>query len=175
MPRDRADPPALRGAPEFSRPLSLGLVGPEGRQEVLDASEAECAALARRFDILGIACLRAELRLKPEVGGAVRVSGRLSASVTQACVTTLEPVEQRVEEELAFRLLPPGQPAEDGPEDIDEIETEGGVADLGEIVAEELALALDPYPRAPGAELPEEARDASGGAFAALAALKRKN
>jgi uncharacterized metal-binding protein YceD (DUF177 family) len=160
--------------PEFSRPLTLGRVGPEGRTDSLEASEAERAALARRFGILGIESLHAALRLAPEPDGAVRVDGRLDAAVTQACVVTLEPVAQRVTEEFAIRLLPAGCEPADGPDDLDEIQTENDVADLGEVVAEQLALVLDPYPRAPGAELPAEASDETAGAFAALAALRRK-
>jgi uncharacterized metal-binding protein YceD (DUF177 family) len=94
--------------------------------------------------------------------------------VVQECVVTLEPVAQRVAEEIAFRLLPAGREAADGPDDLDEIETEDDVADLGEAVAEQLALALDAYPRAAGAELPPEARDEASGAFGALAALRGK-
>ncbi|MCB4824829.1 YceD family protein [Roseicella aerolata] len=161
--------------PEFSRPLALGRVGPEGRQESLQASEAERSALARRFGILGIESLHAALRLEPEPDGAVRVAGRLDAAVTQACVVTLEPVAQRVVEEFAVRLLPAGRELGDGPDDLDEIETENDVADLGEVVAEQLALGLDPYPRVAGAELPAEAKDETEGAFAALAALRRKD
>ncbi|MFC7539628.1 DUF177 domain-containing protein [Siccirubricoccus deserti] len=78
--------------------------------------------------------------------------GRFTATVTQACIVTLEPVEQQMAESLAFRLLPPEQEEADGPEDLDEIACPDGVADLGEAVAEQLALALDPYPRAPGAD-----------------------
>ncbi len=162
-------------SPEFSRPLALARIGPEGRREVLEASPAERAALARRFGILSIESLRAELMLRPEPDGAVRADGRLEAAVTQSCVVTLEPVAQRVEEPIALRFLPSGREPDEGPEEIDEIETEGDVADLGEAVAEELALALDPYPRAPGATLPVTATDASGNPFAALAALRQKN
>lgn len=161
-------------APEFSRPLTLGLVGPEGRTETLEATPAERAALARRFGVLGIGSLTATLRLTPEPDGAIRATGRLEAAVTQECVVTLEPVAQRVAEEFACRLLPAGRDPADGPDDLDEIPTEGDVAELGELVAEQLALALDPYPRAAGAELPPEARDESAGAFGALAALRRK-
>ena len=160
---------------EFSRPLALGRVGPEGRREVLEASAAECAALARRFGIPSIESLRAELHLKPEPDGAVLAEGRLEATVTQSCVVTLEPVPQQVQEAVALRLLPPGRAPDEGPEEIDEIETEHGIADLGEAVAEQLALALDPYPRAPGAALPPEAGDAGGGKLAGLAALRRRH
>ncbi len=161
-------------AVEFSRPLALGRVGPEGRTEILVATEAECAALARRFGIPAVERLRATLRLVPEEDGAIMVRGRIEAAVVQDCVVTLEPVPQRVAEDIAFRLLPAGREPAEGPDDPDEIETENDVAELGEVVAEQLALALDPYPRAAGAELPAEASDASAGAFAGLAALRRK-
>ena len=159
--------------PEFSRPLPLGLVGPEGRREILEADEAERAALAARFGIPAVEGLRAELRLRPELDGAVRAEGRLVADVVQSCVVTLEPVAQRVEEGVALRLLPPGaEPRDDDPDGPDEIASQNGVVDLGEAVAEQLALALDPYPRAPGAVLPAEASDLSSHPMAALAKLR---
>ncbi len=163
----------LDPAPEFSRPLPLGLVGPEGRREVLEADEAERVALARRFGIPAIEHLRAELRLWPEADGAVRAEGRVDAAVVQSCVVTLEPVSQRVDEPVALRLLPAGrEPRDDPDEEADEVATERGVADLGEAVAEQLALALDPYPRAPGAALPAEASDPVEHPMAALAKLR---
>ncbi len=159
-------------APEFSRPLPLGLVGPEGRRVVLEADEGERAALARRLGIPVVERLRAELLLRPETGGAVRAEGRLDAAVVQLCVVTLEPVAQRVEDEVALRLLPAGQEPRDEPDEPDEIATRNGVADLGEAVAEQLALALDPYPRAPGAVLPAEASEPGERPMAALAKLR---
>ena len=39
-------------------------------------------------------------------------------------------------------------------------------------MAEQLALALDPYPRAPGAALPSEANDAAEHPMAGLAKLR---
>ena len=160
-------------APEFSRPLPLGLVGPEGRRETLEAGEGERIALARRFGIPSVESLRAELRLWLEADGAVRAEGNLRATVVQACVVTLEPVPQEVEEPVALRLLPPGREPRDEPDDeADEIATGKGVADLGEAVAEQLALALDPYPRAPEAALPAEASEAGEHPMAGLATLR---
>ncbi|MBL6454484.1 DUF177 domain-containing protein [Belnapia sp. T6] len=160
---------------EFQRPLVLATLPPGGRTLTLEASPDECAALARRFGILGLDSVTATLRVLPEPGGTVLVEGRMAAKLTQACVVTLDPVAQEVDEPVAFRLLPPGQEPQDGPDDPDEIEAPEGTADLGEVLAEQLALALDPYPRAPGAELPPEAGGAVTGGFAALAALRRKN
>ena len=159
---------------EFSRPLLLGSVGHAGRRLVLTATAEECAALAIRLGVLGIDALAARLDLAPEEGGTVRATGRLSASLTQPCVVSLEPVPQVVDEPVDFRLLPPGREPADGPDDPDEIEAPDGVADLGEALSEMLALALDPYPRAAGAALPDSAGGAVTGGFAPLAALRRK-
>ncbi len=138
--------------PEFSRRVRLPA---ETKRVTLTATPAECAALAGRFAILGIAALKAELILVPETGGAVRARGSIAARVTQACVVTLEPVEQDVAAPLDLVILPEGTlPSDDDPDSPDEIESAGGFVDLGEAVAEQLALALDPYPRAPDAALP---------------------
>ncbi len=159
---------------ELPRPLPLGLVGTAGRRETITATPAECAALAARFGIPAVAALRAVIDLSPDEDGSVLARGRLEARVTQACVVTLEPVEQAVAEDFTLRFLPGGREPDDGPEEIDEIPTgPGDVADLGEALAEQLALALDPYPRAPGAEMPDEAREAASSPFAGLAALRR--
>jgi uncharacterized metal-binding protein YceD (DUF177 family) len=166
--------------PELHRPLRWGLVGASGRHERVVATAAECAALARRFGILAIASLEAELALRPDGDGAIRAEGRLSAEVTQACVVSLEPVAQQVSAPVSLRFLPPGAAPDDDPESPDEIETDGDVLDLGEAVAEQLALALDPYPRRPDAVLPAEATDGPEPApppapspFAGLARLRR--
>ena len=142
--------------PEFSRPLNPGRIGPEGRTERLEATEQERAALARRFSIPEVGRIAAEIRLVPEPGGSIRGTGRLEADVVQSCVVTLDPVPQRVEEAIDLRFLPPEAAPSDDPEGPDEIPMEAAVIDLGEAVAEQLALALDPFPRAPGAELPED-------------------
>jgi hypothetical protein len=94
----------------------------------------------------------------------------------QACVVTLDPVLQRIDEPVAWRLLPAGMEPSDGDDDPDDIETEASVADLGEALAQQLSLALDPYPRAPGAEVPEAYRpDGASGPFAALARLRPRD
>lgn len=169
-------PPMSHTTPEFPRPVHADRIGPEGRTERVEASAAERAALARRFGIPGIGQLAAEVALRPEPGGAVRATGRLSAEVTQSCVVTLDPVEQRVEEAVDLRFVPEGEESDaDDPESPDEVPMTGGVLDLGEALAEQLSLALDPYPRAPGAELPAEAGEGGRASpFAALRALRNR-
>ncbi|MCX8132697.1 MAG: DUF177 domain-containing protein [Roseococcus sp.] len=159
--------------PEFSRPVQLAHLPREGRSLRLEADAAERAALTRRFGLLALHALSGELRLAPAPGGLVHVEGLLRAEVEQRCVISLEPVRQRVEEAVAWRLLPEGVEPSDGDADPDDIPSEAGVADLGEALAQQLSLALDPYPRAPGATLPAEASDGGAhGPFAALAKLR---
>lgn len=159
---------------EFARLLTLDHVPAGGQSFLLIASAGERAALAERFGLLDLLSLTGELQLRPAAEGRVLVTGRLVAEVEQACVVSLEPVRQRVEEEIAWRLLPDGMEPSDGDDDPDDIPAEGGAVDLGEALAQQLSLALDPYPRAPGAKLPPEAGDGDAhGPFAALAKLKR--
>ncbi|MFC7551773.1 YceD family protein [Pseudoroseomonas wenyumeiae] len=112
-------------APEFSRTLPWGAVSRKEKREELEATEAERAALAARFGILEVSSLRASLRLRQEAGGAARVRGHLTADVVQACVVTLEPVPQHIEEPVDLRFLPEGAEPEDEPDGPDEILTEG--------------------------------------------------
>lgn len=164
---------------EFSRTLPWVAVGPEGRRQRVEANEQERAALARRFGIPAIHAFSAELELREEKSGGIRARGRLRAEVVQSCVVTLEPVTQSLDEPVDLRFLPPGADLSDDPDGPDEIETEErGVMQLGEALAEQLSLALDPYPRAPGAELaavlpedqaePEEAAPQRPNPFAVL-------
>lgn len=161
--------------PEFHRPVGFGRLPEEGRAERLVATADECAALARRFGILGVNRLEAELRLRPAPGALAAVDGRLSAEVVQACVVTLEPVLQHVSEAVSLRILAPGATPSEDPEAPDEVEATGETVELGEALAEQLSLALDPYPRAPGASLPDPGGDgAPSGPFAGLAALRKR-
>lgn len=141
--------------PEFARPVPVGAIPAGGREERLVASPAECAALAARFMIPAVEALEATIRLAPEPGGSIRATGRLTARVVQTCVVTLDPVTQEVDAPIELRFLPDEAALSEDPEGPDEIVFDHGVIDLGEAVAEQLSLALDPYPRTPGASLPE--------------------
>jgi hypothetical protein len=161
--------------PEFTYPLILANVPAEGMSLRLEADAAAREAVARRLALLALHSLVGELALHPVAEGCIAVRGRLLAELDQACVVTLEPVPQRVEDPVAWRLLPAGMEPSDGDDDPDDIETDAGVADLGEALVQQLSLALDPYPRAPGAELPEAYRpDGESGIFGALARFRLK-
>lgn len=165
--------------PEFSRPFALDKLGHAAVTEHLTARPDERAALARRFGLLALDRLEAELTVAWQGGGTLlALDGWLKAEAVQRCVVTLEPVPQKIEESLHLRFsrhLPAADEAEE--EGLDPEAPEplppGGL-DLGEEVAQALSLALDPYPRAPGATLPESSQAVEEGPFAKLKALKGK-
>lgn len=167
-------------AGELARIVKLDRL-PAGRI-VIEASQAERAALARRFGLPALHALRAEIALT-QGGDTIAARGRLTASFEQRCALSEEPFGNSLDEAIAFRFVPalsaPGADEEivfasDAP---DEIEYDGASLDLGEAVAQSFGLALDPYATGPDAEaVRREAglmgEDAPSGPFAALAALK---
>lgn len=156
-------------SPEFSRPLSFAAVRGEGHIVELQAKPSEREALARRLGVLDLPAFAVRWRLSCELTGSIAAEVTIEADVVQACVMTLEPVPQQVAETVRIRFLPFGRPpTDDDPEAPDEISCERNVMDLGEAATETLALLLDPYPRAEGAEMPPEATDDGQGLMAGL-------
>lgn len=142
--------------PELHRPVPVAEIGPSGLDTMVEASPAECAALARRMGIPAVLSFTCRFHLARVVGSAVAARGRLAASVVRTCVVSLDEFETEVQEDFRVRFVPAGTETDNpDPEAEDEIPFAGTVVNLGEAAAEQLALALDPYPRKPGAELPE--------------------
>jgi uncharacterized metal-binding protein YceD (DUF177 family) len=170
--------PGSGAAPEFSRLVSVSRLPASDRVEI-SASEPERAALAQRFDLVAIDRLTAELHLTRLAGAAIRLDGQLQAAVVQSCVVTLEPVAATVSEAFTLVYAPPtphGDTVELAPEEDPVEPLVGDTIDLGEAVAQQLSLALDPYPHAAGAVLPDAASSPPAPEdhpFAALAKLKK--
>lgn len=148
--------------PEFSRPVAAHTLPRSGREVTIEADAAERAALARRFGLIALDRLRAQFRLRPGAGGTIAVHGTLSAAVVQRCVVTLDPLPAEIEEEVeaVFADAPAGPDADEI--EIDPLAAEveplvDGRIDLGELAAQHLSLALDPYPRSPDAPPLEDA------------------
>lgn len=165
----------------FAHRLPIGTLR-DGQRLEIAADESERAVIARRLDLLGLERFEANVSLARS-GEEVRATGRIHARVTQACVATGEPVVGEVDEQvqLLFQPEPVGEPDEEielSGEDLDVIFHDGREIDLGGALADELSLALDPYPRSPNAD--DALREAGvlseeqAGPFAALAALKGK-
>ena len=178
-------------APEFSRRIPVADIPARGADYEIGATPDERDALAARLGLVRLDALTARLRLQPIGGGPlVRLTGRLAARVTQSCVVTLEPVDAELDERFAMTFGPPGEVDED--EDSLELDLSpdaedppdpfvGGAVDLGEAVAEHLALALDPFPRKAGAEFAppaapdEEDGPARASPFAILGRMRKND
>jgi uncharacterized metal-binding protein YceD (DUF177 family) len=166
-------------APEFSRMVDATRF--DGKSIAIAADAAERTALARRFGLVSIAYLEAEVALSPD-GDAVVVNGTLTASIVQSCAISGEDLPVGIEEPLALRFVPETNETKDEEielteEELDEIPFTGRSFDLGEAVAQSLALAIDPYATGPQANEVRERGDVSdetaSGPFAELAKLRK--
>jgi uncharacterized metal-binding protein YceD (DUF177 family) len=148
----------------------------------LTATPAECAALAARFGLVAIERFDATIALGKD-GPAVRAEGRLRAAVVQSCAVSGEDLPVRIDEPVALHFVPAvtaptGETEiELAADDPDEIEFDGNRFDLGEALAQGLALAIDPFAVGPGADGARRRAgllgEAASGPFAVLAKLKK--
>jgi uncharacterized metal-binding protein YceD (DUF177 family) len=162
-------------APE--RPWSVSLafadVPETGRQIDLAADEGTRAAVAEAAGIAGLPRLQASFDVTRHGAEGLRIVGRVSATVTQSCVVTLEPIESEIEEAVDLVFSPQADLDDAATEEPPEV-LRDGVVDLGAIATEFLILGIDPYPRRPGAVFDAPAvGEQRSNPFAALAALKK--
>jgi uncharacterized metal-binding protein YceD (DUF177 family) len=171
--------------PEFSRLVQIDTLGEQPRTMTVAAAPEERSALAARFGLIALDRLEAELVLSRR-GEEIAVHGTLQAAVVQACIASGAPVPASLAAPFDILFRPQPEPG-DADEEIELGESEMDVVfydkpeiDVGEAVAETLALSLDPYPRSAEAEaiLREAGVKPEGeeekGPFAALAGLKDK-
>lgn len=168
----------------FRRTVSASKIGDAGLLQSVSARPEEISAIARYLELQGVKSLKGEFAINRWRGKGARLVGSLIADVVQTCVVTLDPVDAHIEANFERQFLPPDKlsavlkeetevfvdpTAEDPPERL------GHEIDLGEILIEELALNLDPYPRKPGVAFEGEAvAEPSAKPFAVLAKLKPK-
>lgn len=156
------------------------------------AGPDERAAIAERLQLLALDRLEARLHLA-RWGRGVEISGTMAAEVVQACVVTLEPVAERLDEPVLARFENSGTAGgtagsalvvdddlvdPDAPDPPDPLPPDGRIP-VGELLIQLLSVALDPYPRRDGASLEsalKEGKGASAGPdhpFSGLAALRK--
>ena len=143
--------------PEFSRPVRIDTIGEAPRKLHVEAEEVERINLARRFGLVAIDRLAADLALSAK-GDEFSLHGNLSAKVVQTCVATGAPLDADLDIPFSLLFRPqievagPEEEIELGENELDVVFYHGSAIDVGEAVAETLLLNLDPYPRAPDAE-----------------------
>ncbi len=184
---------------EFSYPIDVAALTTSGRAYTIKADEGARTRIAQRLNLQRVESLTAVLEVKSVAGGQIKVTGNIDAAVVQTCGVTLAPVAAQIHETVTAmfvtedraarekrkreKAVARGEDIEDlvlGEDDPPEVAKHDRL-DLGEVAVVHLALALDPYPRAPGAAFkpqdwgldPEKPADIPAASpFAALAKLK---
>jgi uncharacterized metal-binding protein YceD (DUF177 family) len=134
----------------------------KGSHEVFAAEPSECVALAKRLEVPAIYSIKAHLVALPWRGGGLKVDGKVEVELQQVSIVSLEHFTSMLRFDVERYFLPPKILTNAVEDDADPIEN--GEIDLGELVAETIALELDPYPRKPGEsyDKPEFESDAEG-------------
>lgn len=186
------DDDARADAPPISIEISVAHLPQAGMPVTFEAAEDECEALAVHLGVLAVEAMSAKLVARRWKRDGIVVEGRMRATLAQACVVTLDPVREEIDDPIDLIFVPESsklariQPVSDGelhldPEGADIPETfRGERLDLGPFLVELLALALDPYPRSAGVEFEELDTDpdpegAKISPFASLKQLKDPN
>lgn len=162
----------MTDSPEFSCTVHAADLGSEPHELSLRPNAAECVLLARRFELFALDRLEAAIELRRRPNGDVLASGNIDADVTQRCVVTLEPVKKRVQAGFR-RLYVAATDVELGVSEEEDWEPLADGLDAGELVAQEFGLALDPFPRAPGATFDQSDGDPPVNPFAVLRRLRQ--
>ncbi len=171
----------LRSKMLWSVPVRRDDVPDAGLHLDLVADEATREAIASIAGVRGFQRLEAAFDVARQ-GSGLKITGDVVATVEQTCVVTLEPMTSELREPIDLVFVPPraGERSDQGEEAIDPAAADepealvDGVADLGTVATEFLLLAIDPYPRKPGAVFEAPKIDDPGAhPFAALAALKK--
>ena len=166
-------------------PIAVAQIPETGLHRDLEADQAIRNAVADIGGLREVLSVQASFDVTPKSGGSFHVAGHVRARIGQTCVVTLEEIESDIDEPIDLTFAPSEQIPQraalvdeaeasdeetpDPPEPI-----ENGMIDLGRVATDALYLAVDPYPRKPGAvfEPVVEAADPEDHPFAALKALK---
>lgn len=173
------------GMLEFSRRMAIDDIAPGGSTVEIEATAGERQKLAERFGLIGIDRLVAQLKLTRGASGIpIRIRGVLEATVVQECVVSLEPVSNKIKELIEVEYGPVDEESGEEVVSLDQPDPpeplEGDSLELGELLAQHLSVALDPYPKLEGAAAPDWAGSASDAEpdsadkpFAALSRLRK--
>ncbi|MEM9494621.1 MAG: hypothetical protein AAGA09_01355 [Pseudomonadota bacterium] len=161
---------ALSLAPEFSVVTELSSAIHDGWRKSVAANETERAAIARRFGVPAVEQLEGDIAVFATARD-FRVEGAVRATLTRECVASLEPLQETVEEafildfarvseaDLAAERAEAEKMEEGAPSDeelaawLDRPEPHAGDSlDVGELLVQQVSLAMDPFPRKAGVE-----------------------
>ncbi|MEW7007594.1 MULTISPECIES: YceD family protein [unclassified Lentilitoribacter] len=174
----------------FTFPVKVGHVSSNPISITIEADGKELEGLAKFWKVIGVTSLKADVKLSRWKRDGVRVSGHFEGKLIQDCVVSLKPINTEINDDFVAFYVPETsklarqdniQNGEliidvDGPDIPDTFS--GNTIDVAAVVSEFAAMAIDPYPRDPEAEIDQKFQsgsiedDAPPSPFAALAAIK---
>lgn len=161
----------------FSEVVRINEIG-AGIERRLVPDEAATKRIIKALDLGSLSLFESDVKLAPARVGWT-LSGRVRATLDQVCGITLEPlpveVDQRFSVDLILAIEPEADEIEVTLDDDSPDVIEDGRIDLGQYVVEQLALALDPFPRKPGAEFVQPEEPAEISPFAVLKEFKARD
>ena len=164
-------------SPEFSRLVPLAQLSPRPFRQRIEATAEERERLSRRFDLISLDRLVADVELRRQSPEVVLLDAEFAAEFEQCCAVTLEPVRGAVCDRFSLVYCPPPEAEQEIALTSDEPAFEplnGNSIDIGEAVAQELSLALPKFPRDPEARIDEAAiAEPLEGPFATLARMRK--
>ena len=164
-------------APEFSRLVALAQLSTRPFRQRIEATAEERERLSRRFDLISLDRLVAEVELRRQSPEVVLFDAQFAAEFEQCCAVTLEPVRGAVSDRFSLVYGPAPEAEQEIALTSDEPAFEplnGNSIDIGEAVAQELSLALPIFPRDPEATIDEAATaEPLQGPFATLTQVRK--
>lgn len=170
----------------LSRQIAFEDIPPEGIRVRLRGDVDDRNALVARLAVLAVDEVEAEFEIFriADDEHLIGVEGRVAAALSQSCVVTLEPLPVRIDSAVSIRFTDLDDGADDNwesdadDEDPPELATDG-IIDLGDLVAQQLALEIDPFPRGDGVPFVDvsagdESESGAAKPFAGLAVLRDK-
>ncbi len=171
--------------------VTLRMVTTNGHRVKFEADAETREKIADLFDLIVLDSFVAKATLVPWRRDGVQLDGEIIARLSQACIVSLEPVSDQIEQSFRLRLVREGSKLarqlttldEEAPVTLDDDDIpdpfSGETIEVGAIFLEQLALALNPYPRVEGKEFADSAFAETDqpaqreNPFAALEALKK--
>lgn len=145
-----------------------------GLPVVIEADAKQREELAAIHQLVSVESYRAELLVTPWKRNGVKVGGFVEAAITQECVVTLEPLAALIREDVEGLFLPEDSKLgrlgfnhggeivldADGPDSPETFS--GDTIDVGALAEQFFGLAIDPYPRKPGATIETPGENGAG-------------
>ena len=158
----------MTDAPLFSYRVKVDDIPERGLVIEVEVPEEARQIIAKAFGLVALSALKVAVTFKKK-GKEASALGRLDAQLTQTCVVSLEAFDETVHEALDLHFAPDAPALDDETAPLDAPDPIiNGEIELGVLMVEFLALALDPYPKKPGAEFQFEAASEAEHPFAAL-------